>query len=691
MNRTQATQLTRNLLDQHELRDWKIRLITDIKTSFLGKCVYAHKVIYLNAHHIDTHHEELIKDTILHEIAHALTPHDTCHGIDWQNKAKAIGAKPNACSDMSFNPEHIDAIRSGGIVEIEIEQEIVYKPKYTVHMLKDLCPTCGKIAKELKVINSKDKADNDIQLTILACGHIIKKIIPKATPYDKFVTQGQGNNKCIHEWNPERITECMLCGAFRLFPFQVDGCIALEKGLALNKGFALFDEMGLGKTVMPLAYFNYHHEKLPFLLVGKSGIKYQYFKEIVRWLGPTFFPQVIMTGKDALLPNLKAYIISYDLLRRFDIEKIKNAGIKTVILDECQAIKNPDSTRTQEVREIVKIIESVIPTSGTFWKNRGSEAFVALNMLDAKKFYSFKAFKDQWVDTYFEGGKTKEGGIRNPTRFREYIKDIAIRREREDVMKDLPLVTRNKYYCKVDENARNAYNGEIKNIVNIVNEATIGGEENSFTVNSQVMQSLIRMRQIVGIAKVPATLEFVEEFLEETNRKLVIFVHHKACGEAITVGVKKLVSEMEMNGNAPIVLQLTSDVSSQNRMQMCDTFNNSKRAIMIASTLASGEGLNLQSCSDCIMHERQWNPANEEQAEGRFIRIGQKANKVTATYTTAEDTVDSQLDKIVHRKRVAFLKAMSEKGDNAIPTWNEGSILSELVAGIIQSYNEKKA
>ena len=49
---------------------------------------------------------------------------------------------------------------------------------------------------------------------------------------------------------------------------------------------------------------------------------------------------------------------------------------------------------------------------------------------------------------------------------------------------------------------------------------------------------------------------------------------------------------------------------------------------MVASTLAAGEGLNLQTCSDCVIHERQWNPANEEQVEGRFIRIGQIAETV---------------------------------------------------------------
>ena len=136
---------------------------------------------------------------------------------------------------------------------------------------------------------------------------------------------------------------------------------------------------------------------------------------------------------------------------------------------------------------------------------------------------------------------------------------------------------------------------------------------------------------------------------------------------------------------------LSAEMSSEKRMATQDAFNNSKRAFMVASTLASGEGLNLQSCSDCVMHERQWNPANEEQAEGRFIRIGQLSDKVNAVYVEAEDTCDSQLDSIVSRKRIEFHKVMSSNPNAGMITWNEGSIITELVKNIVASYNKRKA
>ncbi len=679
MNRNSATQLTRDLLDQNGLPDWKIRLVTELRNPFLGKCVYDHKCIYLNAHHIDTHNEELVKDTILHEIAHALTP-GCGHNEVWKAKAKELGSDAlDSCASFGLSAAAIDAVRSGDIVECEVITETTVRktPKYTIHKLQDICPECGKVAKELASFECEDGLGNYCKMITLTCFHIIKKIIPKPTAFDTLTTYS--DKPCKHEWNK---TVCISCGANRLFPFQVEGAQAIEKGLAINKGFAVFDEMGLGKTIQALAYLKFHPEACPFLWVGKSGIKYQYFKEILKWLGPEYIGQIIATSKDGLLPGLKSYIISYDLLKRLPKDKLAQLGIKTVILDECQAVKNPDSSRTQEVRDLVRNVEHVIPLSGTFWKNRGSEAFVTLNMLDAKRFNSFERFKNHDVEHYWEGNKYKEGGLR--LNLMKEVGDLCIRRERKEVMPELPLINRTSLYCEVPEHARTALNKELDVLTRIYNDAVIDGTEGSFKATQDMMQSLIVMRQIVGLAKVPATIEFVSEFLENTDRKLVVFVHHKAVGLMITEQVRALASGM--NGDAPTVLQLTADKSSEERFAIQTEFNSSKRAILIASTLASGEGLNLQSCSDCVMHERQWNPANEEQAEGRFIRIGQEATSVNATYMTAEDSVDSSLHGIVEKKRLHWVASMS---NGVVPSWGEADIIKDLVADLVRKGKRK--
>jgi superfamily II DNA/RNA helicase len=199
-----------------------------------------------------------------------------------------------------------------------------------------------------------------------------------------------------------------------------------------------------------------------------------------------------------------------------------------------------------------------------------------------------------------------------------------------------------------------------------------------------------RMRHIVGLAKIPATLSFVEEFIEDSENKLVIFVHHKDVGQIIYDSLTRdegdwgeLAQSLKEQGIK--VRKLTADLSSEERYNLQVEFNENKRSILVASTLASGEGLNLQTCADCIMHERQWNPMNEEQAEGRFIRIGQTAQSVNATYVEANGTIDNNFDLINEKKRLQFHDVMN-KGE--APVWSQSSFAKELAELIVAKFKK---
>lgn len=666
MQRVDATKLLRALLDEHGLNHWRIRLSMDVRGKFLGFCSHKDNCIILNAHHIDTHPDDEVTDTIKHEVARALCGPNVAHGPEWQEKAKQVGARPIECGFLSVNPAIVDALRSGADVEVTFEEYTVKTPKYTVTRLQDKCPTCGKVAKEKSSIDTTGLEGN-IRIIFLECGHQIVKVLESQSPFEKLIFDG--DSTCNHTWNK---TKCIECGAKRLYPFQIEGARALE-----NAGgrLALFDEMGLGKTIQALAFLAFKkEERWPFLWVTKAGTMYQHLKEIVRVLGDTAIPYPLTKGTMKPVKGLN-HIASYDVFRRMDMSVFAEAGFKTIVLDECQAIKNPDSQRTKAIRILAKHIPSVIPMSGTFWKNRGSEAFVVLNLLDPTKFWSFKDFRDRYVTTYWDGAREKEGGLKKD--FLKGVTHIAIRRERTEVLPELPLVNRTEIKCEVPAHAREIYNQEADALVRDLQDAVLEGRENSFQEQGSILQHLVVMRQVVGIAKVDTTVEYAKEFLEETDRKLVVFVHHIKCGELILGQLTKWCAENDF----PQPLSLSAALSPEERSKVQDLFNGPSSRLLIASTQASGEGLNLQTCSDCVMHERQWNPANEEQAEGRFIRIGQMANSVNAVYIHGDDTIDTDLNDIVERKRVQFHVSMN-KGE--MPTWVQVDIVKELARRIAE-------
>jgi predicted SprT family Zn-dependent metalloprotease len=96
-----AIDLATELMHTHGLVGWRIKL--DHARRRAGQCDYSTKTISLSrlyVRHADVDH---IRDTILHEIAHALVgPH---HGHDavWRQKAREIGCTASRCHTLSFS------------------------------------------------------------------------------------------------------------------------------------------------------------------------------------------------------------------------------------------------------------------------------------------------------------------------------------------------------------------------------------------------------------------------------------------------------------------------------------------------------------------------------------------------------------------------------------------------------------
>lgn len=77
---------------EHGLTDWQFKFGKSKRA--LGICKRKARVIEISKHWIEVIGADEIKDTILHEIAHALTPEDRGHGDAWKATCRRIGARP---------------------------------------------------------------------------------------------------------------------------------------------------------------------------------------------------------------------------------------------------------------------------------------------------------------------------------------------------------------------------------------------------------------------------------------------------------------------------------------------------------------------------------------------------------------------------------------------------------------------
>jgi predicted SprT family Zn-dependent metalloprotease len=94
MNLFEARHLAHQLMREHGLADWTFAF--DHARRRFGSCQYRVRRITLSRPLTLLNCLEQVRDTLLHEIAHALTPGDG-HGSRWKAKCVEIGAEPRRC------------------------------------------------------------------------------------------------------------------------------------------------------------------------------------------------------------------------------------------------------------------------------------------------------------------------------------------------------------------------------------------------------------------------------------------------------------------------------------------------------------------------------------------------------------------------------------------------------------------
>ncbi|WP_432799372.1 SprT-like domain-containing protein [Poriferisphaera sp. WC338] len=135
MNPWDARQLALELLKAHDLSDWSFTF--NHRKRSLGLCRYREKQIELSLHYIKRNEHDAIKDTILHEIAHALAGHEAGHGPKWIKKCQEIGANPQRLDTTATMPKGNYSATCPGC------QKIHHRYRRPLKGRKYFCKPCG--------------------------------------------------------------------------------------------------------------------------------------------------------------------------------------------------------------------------------------------------------------------------------------------------------------------------------------------------------------------------------------------------------------------------------------------------------------------------------------------------------------------------------------------------------------------
>ncbi|AEA43655.1 SNF2-related protein [Fluviicola taffensis DSM 16823] len=432
-------------------------------------------------------------------------------------------------------------------------------------------------------------------------------------------------------------------------------------------GGILADDMGLGKTIQLLAYLSKKQEveKGTHLIIVPTSLVFNWKDETAKFTPHLRILDLHGSKRVKATHHFEAYDIvlsTYGTLLS-DIRYLKDFVFDTIILDEGQAIKNPDSKRYKTVRLLQSKQRFVL--TGTPIENNTLDIFSILSFCNPGMFGSVKQFKDHFampIDKFQDSQRAKE--------LQKRIHPFLLRRTKKQVATELPEKTEMIVYCEMDHEQQRVYDvykTELKEYLMSEPDFTDGQS------SMHVLAGLTKLRQIcnspalinengVSYGEQSAKIQELMEQIEDKKK------HHKILVFSQFVGMLKLVERALEERSIPYSL-LTGQ--TKKRKEVVNAFQENEHIrVFLISLKAGGMGLNLTQADYVYLLDPWWNPAVENQAIDRAYRIGQD-KKVVAVRFITPNTIEEKILELQKRKQelvgdlvhtdVSTLKQLSRK------------------------------
>jgi hypothetical protein len=414
-------------------------------------------------------------------------------------------------------------------------------------------------------------------------------------------------------------------------------------------GGCLADDMGLGKTLQTISFLQYlkleNKKAAPSLIIAPTSLIFNWKNEIEKFCPTlkllTFVGPNRLENKDKF-GEYDLVISTYGSLLN-DVEFLKEFKFNYVVLDESQAIKNPNSKRYKAVRLLHSY--NKIALTGTPIENNTFDLYAQLNFLNPGLLGNMSHFK-----TSFSDAIDKEKSIESSQLLSKIISPFVLRRTKEQVAKELPDKTESVIYCEMETEQRKVYDS-FKNKYRdyLLSKIDENGVEKS---QMYILEGLTKLRQICNSTALineeqdygnySVKLEsLIENIKEKTgNHKILVFSQFV-----------KMLKIIKTRLEEDQILYEYLDGETKNRQEKVENFqNNTNIRVFLISLKAGGTGLNLTEADYVFIVDPWWNPAVENQAIDRCYRIGQTKN-VMAYRMICKDTIEEKIVALQSNKK----------------------------------------
>jgi SNF2 family DNA or RNA helicase len=345
-------------------------------------------------------------------------------------------------------------------------------------------------------------------------------------------------------------------------------------------------------------------------------------------------------------PGADMTLTSYALLR-LDRVALSARRWGTLILDEAQAIKNPDSQVARAAFGLKADLRLAL--SGTPVENRLDELWSLVHFTNRGLLGGRADFSDRY------SGPIALGDAAASERLRRRIRPFVLRRLKRDVARDLPPRTESILHVELDDHERAVYDA-----VRAATRADLVALMNEGGSVMKALEALLRLRQAschAGLipgqvaarsSKVDALVSALADAAADGHKALVF--------SQWTSFLDLIEPHLEQAGIAFTRL----DGSTRDRAAVTESFQSPDGPpVLLISLKAGGSGLNLTAADHVFLCDPWWNPAVENQAADRAHRIGQQ-HPVMIYRLVAMGTVEEKILALQEQKRELANIALDE-------------------------------
>jgi superfamily II DNA or RNA helicase len=436
--------------------------------------------------------------------------------------------------------------------------------------------------------------------------------------------------------------------------YQRDGVRWLSLLRRAGLGGLLADDMGLGKTLQALCAIEGRT-----LVVAPTSVIPNWAAEARRFR-PSLRVCTYHGPGRALDPAADLTLTTYALLR-LDLEALSTIDWQTVVLDEAQAIKNPDS---QVARAAFRVPGRFrVAMTGTPVENRLEDLWSQMHFANPGLLGGRGEFQEQYVRPIAAGQGARAAALR------QRIRPFLLRRRKQEVARELPPRTDVVLYCELSPAERELYDAVRAATQDDVAQR-LGAGDSVFAV----LEALLRLRQaachpalVPGSRPEAADASSKLELLRETLEACVAEEHKALVFSQWTSLLDRCEPVLEAAGLPFVRL----DGSTRDRGAVVERFQDpGGPPVMLISLRAGGTGLNLTAADHVFLLDPWWNPAVEDQAADRAHRIGQD-KPVLVHRLVARDTVEERILALQEHKRALAETAVGDASQAAAITRDE--------------------